>query len=309
MKTQWEEQGKGNDPKRPACHLLSNGSYSVLLTGDGGGWSQCDGVRLTNNRDGIAVMIRTGAQIAPVFPAGKCGDQLQWSFEEDRAQFRYHGAFFTAEETVCVSAGHNGELRRFHIRLEEQSEDQEILVYFRPVLTRQSSYLAHPAFSSLSVMTFSTPNGVVFRKLDEPDRVLAVKWNAKGASWTTNRFHAVNGVEWGGGPREGTVLDPCLMLRIPTEGAQVEFQLAMTYEPLGESKRAVQSVLSSGLSGAAGLYGQLAEQVRQWTARPLELSQLLSRLCRRSIPTPPTHGDRRRCGLSAFPATIQFLRQ
>lgn len=278
MKTQWEEQGKGNDPKRPACHLLSNGSYSVLLTGDGGGWSQCDGVRLTNNRDGIAVMIRTGAQIAPVFPAGKCGDQLQWSFEEDRAQFRYHGAFFTAEETVCVSAGHNGELRRFHIRLEEQSEDQEILVYFRPVLTRQSSYLAHPAFSSLSVMTFSTPNGVVFRKLDEPDRVLAVKWNAKGASWTTNRFHAVNGVEWGGGPREGTVLDPCLMLRIPTEGAQVEFQLAMTYEPLGESKRAVQSVLSSGLSGAAGLYGQLAEQVRQWTARPLELSQLLSRL-------------------------------
>lgn len=58
----------------------------------------------------------------------------------------------------------------------------------------------------------------------------------------------------------------------------MEFQLAMTYEPLGESKRAVQSVLSSGLSGAAGLYGQLAEQVRQWTARPLELSQLLSRL-------------------------------
>lgn len=70
MKTQWEEQGKGNDPRRPACHLLSNGSYSVFLTGDGGGWSQCDDIRLTNNQDGIAVMIRTGDQIVPVFPAG-----------------------------------------------------------------------------------------------------------------------------------------------------------------------------------------------------------------------------------------------
>lgn len=278
MKHQWEEQGKGNDTKRPACHLLSNGSYSVLLTGDGGGWSQCDGIRLTNNRDGIAVMIRTGDQIVPVFPAGQCGDQLQWKFGGDRAEFRFQGAFFTAEETVCVSASHNGELRRFQIHLEELSEDQEVLVYFRPVLTRQSSYLAHPAFSSLSVMTFGIPNGAVFRKLDEPDRVLSVKWNAKRASWTTNRFHAVNGVEWSGGPKAGTVLDPCLLLRIPAEGAHLEFQLAMTYEPLGESKRAVQSVLASGLSGAADLHGQLAEWGKQWTAQPLQLSQLISRL-------------------------------
>lgn len=142
------------------------------------------------------------------FRQASAGINFNGVLRKTRAQFRYHGAFFTAEETVCVSAGHNGELRRFHIRLEEQSEDQEILVYFRPVLTRQSSYLAHPAFSSLSVMTFSTPNGVVFRKLDEPDRVLAVKWNAKGASWTTNRFHAVNGVEWGGGPGRGLCWTP-----------------------------------------------------------------------------------------------------
>lgn len=75
MKTQWEEQGKGNDPKRPACHLLSNGSYSVLLTGDGGGWSQCDGVRLTNNRDGIAVMIRYRSTDCP----GISGRQVRGS--------------------------------------------------------------------------------------------------------------------------------------------------------------------------------------------------------------------------------------
>lgn len=278
MKTQWEEQGKGNDPRRPACHLLSNGSYSVFLTGDGGGWSQCDDIRLTNNQDGIAVMIRTGDQIVPVFPAGQCGDQLEWRFGGDRAVFRLQGAFFTAEETVCVNVSHNGEVRRFRIHLEELAEDQEVLVYFRPVLTRQSSYLAHPAFSNLSIMTFGTPNGAVFRKLDEPKRVLAVKWSAKRARWTTNRFQAVNGVEWSGGPKEGTVLDPCLLLQIPTEGAHLEFQLAMTYEPLEESKRAVQSVLASGLSGAAGLYGELAEWVRQWTAKPMQLSQLLSRL-------------------------------
>lgn len=97
-------------------------------------------------------------------------------------------------------------------------------MYFRPVLTRQSSYLAHPAFSSLSVMTFSTPNGVVFRKLDEPDRVLAVKWNAKGP---VGHQSLPRGQRCGVGrrPPGGTVLDPCLMLRIPTEGARWSFSL------------------------------------------------------------------------------------
>lgn len=36
----WEETGTGTCATRPACHLLSNGRYSVLVTSGGGGWSQ-----------------------------------------------------------------------------------------------------------------------------------------------------------------------------------------------------------------------------------------------------------------------------
>lgn len=279
IKTQWEEQGKGNDQSRPACHFLSNGRYSVLLTGDGAGWSQCDGTRLTANEDGIALMICTENQVYPVFPAGRCGEQLEWHFREDQGVIQFRGAFFTVEETVCVNAGHNGELRSFRLRFEELTDDLEVQVYFRPVLTQQSNYLAHPAFSSLSVLSFAIPNGVLFQKLngDEEERVLAVQWNAKKATWTTNRFQAVNGVA-SGGPREGTVLDSCLLLRIPVENNQLDFQIAMTYEPIQESKRAVQSVLAGGLSGASRLFGQLLDKRQQFITQPLQLSQLLSRL-------------------------------
>lgn len=280
MKLQWEEQGKGNDVTRPACHILSNGNYSVLLTGDGGGWSQCDGIRLTANQEGVALLLRKENHVYPVFPTGQCGEQLQWQFQGDRSMLHFQGSFFDVEETICVNAGHDGELRSFRIHLEEAVEQLEVQVYFRPVLTTQSSYLAHPAFSSLSVISFATQNGVVFRKLNEDpeNRVLTIKWSAKKASWTTNRFQAVNGVERGGGPKAGTVLDPCLLLRIPVEGTQLDFQIAITYEPIQESKRAVQSVLTGGVSGAARLFGQLMEQSNSVTTLPLHLSQLLSRL-------------------------------
>ena len=274
----WKLEGQGNDETRPSCHMLSNGSYSVLITGDGGGWSQCGDIRLTRDRDGIAVMVRTGDRIDPVYPAGRCGSQLRWRFQGDRAAITYDGPFFTAEETVCVSAGHDGELRRFRFQFREQAEEQDILLYLRPVLTRQASYLAHPAFSGLSVMTFGLPDGVVFRKLDQPERALTVRWSARGVRWTTNRFHAVNGVEGMGGPREGIVLDPCLFLRIPVEARHVDFRLAMVWEPLEESKRASQSVLAGGFGGASDLYGRLLEEARAYLERPLDLSGLLSRL-------------------------------
>ena len=278
MRTKWEARGAGNDEFRPACHLLSNGRYSVFLTGDGGGWSQCEGIRITRDRVGIAVMVRGGDRIDPVFPAGTCGPQLRWRFQEDRATFQYQGPFFRAEETICVSAGHDGELRRFRFQFDERLEGQEVEVCFRPVLTRQSSYLAHPAFSSLSVMTFGIPNGVVFRKLDEPDRVLTVRWSGKGVRWTSNRFHAANGTVRTGGPTEGIVLDPCLLLRIPAEHSRVEFRLALVYEPLQTSKRAAQSVIAGGFGGACDLFGRLTSQARRETPLPLRLSRLWSRL-------------------------------
>lgn len=278
-KTQWEEQGTGSTAAQPACHLLSNGSYSVLMTGAGGGWSQCGTVRLTANQDGMALLIRRGETLYPVLPAGDCGQELHWKFQGDRATVSVQGTFFTVQETVCVSAAHNGELREFQIHLEERTEDMEVLLYFQPVLTSQRSYLAHPAFSNLSIVTFGRGNSVVFRKLngDEAERVLTVQWSAKRAEWTTNRVHAVTGTELGG-PKEGIVLQPCFLLRIPAEESHLHFKVALTYEPIQKSKQAAANVLTSGISGASALTGELLGKAAQLTERPMHLSSLLSRL-------------------------------
>ena len=275
---QWEETGTGTCTARPACHLLSNGRYSVLVTSGGGGWSQWGNTRLTHELDGVAVLLRRKDTLYPIFPAGD-SDAIQWRFQGNRASFTAQGAFFTVKETVCVSAAHDGELRQFQVQLEEPREDTELILYFQPVLTDQRSYLAHPAFSNLSIVTAGQTNSVLLRKLngDSEDRVLTVRWNAKRVQWTTNRIHAVNETRCGG-PRAGIVLQPCLCLHVPVEQATLRFQLAMTYEPVRQSKQATANVLTSGVTGGSDFTGDLLRQAAQQTQRQMNLSHTLSRL-------------------------------
>ena len=90
----------------------------------------------------MAVLLRRKDTLYPIFPAGD-SDGIQWLFQDDRASFTVQGAFFNVKETVCVSGAHDGELRQFHVQLEEPGEDTELILYFQPVLTDQRSYLAH----------------------------------------------------------------------------------------------------------------------------------------------------------------------
>lgn len=275
---QWEETGIGHSAACPACHLLSNGTYSVLLTSGGGGWSQRGTVRLTHALDGVALLLRRGETLYPIFPAQDSA-QIQWRFQEDRGVLTAQGAFFTIKETVCVSAAHDGELRQFHIQLEEPAADTEAILYFQPILTSQRSYQAHPAFSNLSIVTAGQGNSVLLRKLngDDEGRVLTVRWNAKGAQWTTNRLRALNGMGVDT-PDAGIVLHPCFCLRVPVSQSSLRFSVAMTYEPVETSKQATANVLTSGLGGASSFTGGLLRQAASQTERQMTFSHTLSRL-------------------------------
>ena len=276
-KKQWEESGTSHCQARPACHLLSNGRYSVLMTSGGGGWSQRGAVRLTHERDGVALLLRRGDTLYPIFPAGD-SEELSWRFQEDRVTVTAQGAFFTVTATVCVSAAHDGEFRQFHIQLEEPAADTEVILYFQPILTNQRSYQAHPAFSDLSIITAGQGNSVLMRKLNEADdRVLTVRWNMKGAQWTTNRLSALTGLTTDT-PKEGIVLHPCFCLRAPVPQTSLRIQLAMTYEPMKTSKQASANVLTSGLGGASDFTGTLLRQAAGQTERQMNLSHTLSRL-------------------------------
>jgi cyclic beta-1,2-glucan glucanotransferase len=154
----------------PRAHLLSNGSYAVMVTNAGGGYSRRQQLALTRWREDITtdawgtfIFVRdldSGEFWSTTHqPVGKDAEDYEAVFALDRAVWRRvdHGLEIRTE--VVVSPEDDAELRRVSItNHSHRARSLEITSYAEVVLAPPDADLAHPAFSNLFVETTAVPD-------------------------------------------------------------------------------------------------------------------------------------------------------
>ena len=153
------------DLQAPEVHLLSNGSYHVMVSNAGGGYSRWRDLAVTRWREdatrdcwGTFIYLRdvaTGefwsAAHQPCQRATKCCEAI---FTQARAEFRQLHAGMEIHTEISVSPEDDVELRR--VTLTNHSHAQrviELTSYAEVVLALPAADASHPAFSNLFVQT------------------------------------------------------------------------------------------------------------------------------------------------------------
>ena len=153
----------------PRPHLLSNGSYTVMITNAGGGYSQRQQVALTRWREDITTdawgtfiylrdldsgLIWSTAHL----PTGIEADAYECTFAPDRAVIRRLDASIETRTEIVVSPEDDAELRRVSVtNLGDTPRRLDLTSYAEVVLASGDADLSHPAFSNLFVETRSLP--------------------------------------------------------------------------------------------------------------------------------------------------------
>lgn len=213
-------------PGLPKVHVLSNGSYSVMVTDKGTGYSNSKTASITRWREdpvldryGMFFYIRNMEEnrlwSAAYAPLNVLPEEYHVDFKADKASFsRKDGAVSTKTETI-VASGDNGEIRR--IKLTNNGEIPvrlEVTSYLELVLAAQNSDLAHPAFSNLFVRTeFDSVHQALIahrRPRSEADKEMWIAHMAVpegemtgGLQYETDRMRCIG--------RGRTVQDPVMM--------------------------------------------------------------------------------------------------
>ncbi len=148
-----------------ATHLLSNGSYAVILTAAGSGYSRWRGLAVTRWREdptcddwGSYIFLRDvrGGEVwsAGFQPSGAEPDAYTVNFNEDRAEFTRRDGSLTTTLEVLVSAEDDAEVRRVSIEnAGSRVREIDVTSYAELALARQADDVAHPAFMKLFVAT------------------------------------------------------------------------------------------------------------------------------------------------------------
>ncbi len=153
------------DLETPRTQLLSNGTYNVMVTTAGGGYSTCGPNAVTRWREdvtrdnwGTFIYLRD-VRSGSVWSAGhqpvlKRAQSYEVSFSEDKADFWRTDAGIVTHMEVLVSAEDNAEVRRVSLTNNStRTREIELTSYAEVVLATPQADLAHPAFSNLFIET------------------------------------------------------------------------------------------------------------------------------------------------------------
>jgi len=149
----------------PNINLLSNGTYSVMLTDSGGGYSRYNNYDVTRWREDptkddwgmmfyIANLNSNNYWSAAYQPVCTSPEEYKVIFQPDQVVYiRKDGNIETRMEVV-VSPEFNGEVRSISLTNHSSSgRMMEVTSYFEVVLYPHAADLAHPAFTNLFVHT------------------------------------------------------------------------------------------------------------------------------------------------------------
>jgi len=148
----------------PNCHLLSNGSYSVLLTDSGSGYSSNENIRVSRwrenmgNKYGTFIFIRSlntdQVWSATMAPFSDEPDFYRVRFFQDHASYFREMANIDTKTDIIVSTEDNAEVRRVTLTNHGlKAASLEVTSFFELALAHHNSDLAHPAFNNLFVQT------------------------------------------------------------------------------------------------------------------------------------------------------------
>jgi cyclic beta-1,2-glucan synthetase len=292
------------DLPTPRTQLLSNGTYNVMITTSGAGYSMSGSLAVTRwradtTRDnwGSFVYVRdvrsgsvwsTGYQ-----PVCSKPNTYEVAFSEDKADFwRRDGSIVTHLE-VIVSGEDNCELRGVSItNYSTRPREIELTSYAEIVLASPSSDLAHPAFSNLFVETeFYGPQQALLAQRrprsaeDEPVwgvHVMAASTeNIAGIQYETDRSRFLG--------RGHTTADPVAVIEdrplSNTVGAVLDPIFSLRCRVRLQPNQTVQIVFTTGLADSREKAVMLAEKYRDaniferesrlaWTSAQVEMNHL-----------------------------------
>ena len=149
----------------PEVQLLSNGTYHVMVTNAGGGYSRWKDLAVTRWREdgtcdnwGAFCYIRDISSgvfwSAAHQPTLKTSDRYEAIFSEGRVEFRRRDEDIDTHTEIAVSPEDDTELRRITITNRSKNRRTiEVTSYAEVVLASPASDAAHPAFSNLFVQT------------------------------------------------------------------------------------------------------------------------------------------------------------
>ncbi len=172
------------DYSTPRTQLLSNGTYNVMITTAGSGYSRCEGNAVTRWREdvtsdnwGMFVYlrdVRTGAVwSAGHQPLRERPQSYSVAFSEDKADFRRVDSGISTRMEVVVSAEDNAEVRRVSLtNHSSRTREIELTSYAEVVLATPDADAAHQAFSNLFIETefFHSENAILAnRRLRSPE--------------------------------------------------------------------------------------------------------------------------------------------
>jgi cyclic beta-1,2-glucan synthetase len=173
----------------PRTQLLSNGSYSVMLTAAGSGYSRWRDIALTRWREdptcdpyGYYIFLRDvfngHVWSAGYQPSGREPENYDVAFFEDRAEIsRKDGPIRTVMQ-VLVSSEDDAEVRHLSLTNEGRGvREVELTSYAEVVLSQPAADSGHPAFSKMFVQTeFVEERGALLAKRRPRDAGQAQLW-------------------------------------------------------------------------------------------------------------------------------------
>src|SRR5215203_2809925 len=153
------------DLDTPRTQLLSNGTYNVMVTTGGSGYSRCEGNAVTRWREDVtrdnwgAFIYLRDVRSGAVWSAGhqpvrQRAQSYHVAFSEDKADFRRVDSGISTRMEVVVSAEDNAEVRRICLtNNSSRTREIELTSYAEVVLAGQDADAAHQAFSNLFIET------------------------------------------------------------------------------------------------------------------------------------------------------------
>lgn len=151
--------------KLPEINILSNGSYTVMTTNSGSGFSQYLGKaisrwRADTTRDNWGMFFYVENLNSNNYwsvghqPYGNTPDKYKVIFETDRSIYQRRDGNIETSMEIVVSQEYNGEIRRLtFVNHSNSSRVLDVTSYFEVLLTSFEADNAHPAFSNLFIQT------------------------------------------------------------------------------------------------------------------------------------------------------------
>ncbi len=151
--------------------VLSNGSYSLLVSGRGGSCANLGGL-CVYRWGGPALRVRR-EDISVLLPGD---EEYIWELAEEEARFSGSSSGIDYSISVSAAAGDCGELRHVEL-MSEKSCKVELSMAFEPILRSLADFTSHPAYGRLGMQAEFAPGHMLLHKLrrgDEADMWLCL---------------------------------------------------------------------------------------------------------------------------------------